>query len=385
MAKSLLPYGKQWIDKDDVRGVVRTLQSDFITQGPRIEEFERRIADFCGARYAVAYSSGTAALHAASYAIDLGQGDEAITSPISFIGTANAIVFQRARPVFADIELDTVNLDPSEVEKRITSRTKAIFAVDFAGHPAPLRELKRIAKAKGLYVVEDAAHALGAKYHGRRVGALSDISIFSFHPVKHITTGEGGMALTNNAKLCRRLRLFRNHGMVRSDELSEKHGPWYYAMEDLGYNYRVSDIQCALGLSQFRKVERFLRLRRKLAASYLKKLKGVSGIILPKEKMGIESSYHLFVIQLKTALKAQRRILFEEMRRRGIGVNVHYIPIHLQPYYIKNFAYKAGDYPNAELYYSRALTLPLFPAMRERDVDQVVQVLVKSLAGLRSA
>ena len=382
--KALIPYGKQWIDSEDIQSVVRTLRSDFITQGPRIEEFEKKVARYCGAKYAVAFSSGTAALHASTFAVGIRPGDEVVTSPISFVATANSILFQGAQPVFSDIELETINLDPSEVEKKITRRTKAILAVDFAGHPAPLTALRKIAEKRKLFLLEDGAHALGATYHGKRVGPLSDVTVFSFHPVKAMTTGEGGMALAQDKNLERRLRLFRNHGMIRSQALSKKFGPWYYTVEDLGYNYRITDIQCSLGISQLKKIEKFIRLRRNLAERYHQNLREVEEIILPQEKEDARSAYHLFVIQLRLEkLHASRRTIFEELRESGVGVNVHYLPIPLQPYYRRRFGYQPGDFPRAELYYERAITLPLFPQLKTSEVDYVTKTLKRILARYR--
>ncbi len=376
---SMIPYGRQTIDEADVQAVLNALRSDFITQGPRIQEFEQKVADYVGAKYAVAFSSGTAALHAAAFAMDIKAGTEAITSPISFLATSNSILFQQGKPVFADVTPDTINLDPDQVLKKMTKRTKAIFAVDFAGHPADMKELRRIAATKKIGLIEDAAHAFGASAYGKKVGSLADITIFSFHPVKHITTGEGGMAVTSNPKIYHQLKLIRSHGVVRSEALMKKYGPWYYQMEALGYNYRITDIQCALGLSQLSKIDSFVQKRRDYVSRYCDHFKGVEEIVLPVEKPGFRSAYHIFVIRLKLdRLKATRRKIFEELRGHNVGVNVHYIPIHLQPYYRKTFGFKSGDFPVAEAYYESAITLPLFPEMTAKAVEQIAAT-VKSV------
>ena len=255
--KTMLPYGHQWLDENDLSAVVEALKGDWITQGPTVNEFEQRVADYCGARYAVAVSSGTAALHAACAVAGIAAGDEAITTPLTFVATANAVVYCGGRPVFADIRPDALNIDPTEIEKRITPHTKAILPVDFTGHPADLDAIRDIAEAHHLLVIEDAAHALGAEYKGHKIGGLSDMTILSFHPVKHITTGEGGMILTNSETFYEKLKIFRHHGIVKApDKLTRDEGPWYYEIQDLGYNLRITDFQCALGLSQLSKIGR---------------------------------------------------------------------------------------------------------------------------------
>lgn len=375
-----LPYGKQTLDDRDIKAVLEALRDDLITQGPRIVEFERRVCAYTGAKYAVAFSSGTAALHAASFAAGITKGTEAITTPISFVATSNSVIFQQGKPVFADVLDDTINIDPKQVLKKITKKTKAIIAVDFSGHPADLKELKAIAAKKKILLIEDSAHAFGAEAYGKKVGSLADITIFSFHPVKHITTGEGGMAVTSDPKIYEKLKMFRSHGVVRSEELSRKHGPWYYSVECLGYNYRITDIQCALGISQLSKIDAFVKSRRALVDRYRKNLAGVKEIRLPIEKPGFKSAYHIFFIRLKLdQLKATRRKVFEDLRDHNIGVNVHYIPIHLQPFYRKTFGYKPGAFPVAEAYYESAITLPLFPEMTMNDVDKVSAAVIATI------
>jgi len=330
----LLPYGHQWIDDEDISAVVEVLKTDWITQGPKIDEFEKSVAEYCGAKYAVALSSGTAALHAACAVAGISQGDEAITTPITFAATANAIVYCGGKPVFADIREDILNIDPGEIQKKLSPKTKAIIPADLGGHPADLDEIKAVAEEKGLIVIEDAAHALGAEYKGRKIGNLSDMTIFSFHPVKHITTGEGGMVLTNNKEFYEKLKIFRHHGIVRGrEELPKDEGSWYYEIYNPGYNFRITDFQCALGISQMNKLDRFIQRRREIAAKYNEAFAGVEAIITPVEKDYVRAVYHIYMIQLRLEkLKVGRRQVFEALRAENIGVNVHYIPVHLQPF-----------------------------------------------------
>ncbi len=369
-----LPYGHQWIDGEDIASVVEALKGDRVTQGPRVDEFERKVAECCGAKYAVAVASGTAALHAACAVVGISNGDEAITTPITFAATANVIVHCGGKPVFADIRDDTLNIDPDEIRRRISPRTKVILPVDFAGHPADLDEIKAIAKERNLIVIEDACHALGAEYKGRKIGSLSDMTVFSFHPVKHITTGEGGMILTDNEAPYHKLRALRHHGIV----YEPSQGPWYYEIHQPGYNYRVTDFQCALGASQMKKLDYFIRRRREIAARYNEAFSKMEEVITPFEEHSVKAVYHIYVIQLETErLKAGRREVFEALRAENIGVNVHYMPLHLHPFYRNKFGYRAGDYPKAEGYYNRAITLPVFPIMSDRDIADVIEAVKK--------
>jgi UDP-4-amino-4,6-dideoxy-N-acetyl-beta-L-altrosamine transaminase len=371
----MLPYGHQWIDEEDIAAVVEVLRSDWITQGPKVDEFEREVAAYCNAKYAVAMSSGTAALHAACSVAGIATGDEAITTPITFAATANAVVYCGGRPVFADIREDTLNIDPREIQRRLTPMTKAILPVDFAGHPADLDEIMATARARKLVVIEDACHTLGAEYRGRKIGSLADMTIFSFHPVKHITTGEGGMVTTNSRKLYEQLKIFRQHGIVRATRIAQ---PWYYEIVHLGYNLRLTDFQCALGISQLKKLDRFIARRREIAAKYNEAFAEMKEIITPTEEEYVKAAYHIYVIQLRTEkLKAGRKEVFEALRAENIGVNVHYLPVHLHPFYQKEFGYKRGDYPRAEAYYERAITLPLFPGMSDEDVEDVAEAVRK--------
>jgi len=371
----LLPYGRQSIDEEDVAAVVDVLRSDLVTQGPKVAEFEQAVACYCGAEYAVALSSGTAALHAACLTAGLGPGDEAITCPITFVATANAVVYCGAAPVFADARADTINIDPAAVEAKITSKTKAVLPIDFAGHPADLHVIAEIARRHQLVVIEDASHALGATYVEQRVGALSDMTVFSFHPVKHITTGEGGIVLTNNRDYYQRLKLFREHGIVRHVDSAR---PWYYEMTRLGYNYRITDFQCALGLSQMRKLDAFLERRRRIAAVYDDAFDGMDCLVRPVELDNCRSAYHIYPVRLSGNLaKVGRATIYQALRAENIGVNVHYLPVHLHPFYKTRFGYKRGDFPVAEHYYDSAITLPLFPGMSDRDVQDVIDAVLK--------
>ncbi len=376
----LLPYGHQWIDEEEIKAVSEVLHSDWITQGPKVAEFEKEFAKYVGARYAVAVNSGTAALHAACFAAQIEKGDEAITTPITFAASANCVLYQGGTPVFADIDADTLSIDPEEIKKKITKKTKVLIPVDFTGRPVDLEKILQIAKDNDLIIIEDASHALGATYKNKKIGSISDMTIFSFHPVKHITTGEGGMITTNNEKFYERLKLFRTHGITKErDKLLNYDGPWYYEMQELGYNYRLTDFQCALGLVQLKKLDGFIQRRREIVEKYNDEFKNISEIKPPKINPNNSTpAWHLYIIQLNLEkLKAGRREIFEALRAENIGVNVHYIPVYLQPYYQKKFGYHLGDFPKAENYYLRAITLPIFPKMTDKDVDDVIKAVKK--------
>lgn len=376
----MLPYGHQWIDEEDIKAVSEVLHSDWITQGPKVAEFEKEFARYIGARYTVAVNSGTAALHTACFAANIEKDDEVITTPITFVASANCVIYQRGTPVFADIDADTLNIDPEEIEKKITKKTKALIPVDFTGLPVDLKEIQKIAQENNLVIIEDASHALGATYKGSKIGSISDMTIFSFHPVKHITTGEGGMITTNNKEYYERLKLFRTHGITKDkDKLLKYDGPWYYEMQELGYNYRLTDFQCALGLSQLKKIDRIIQRRREIVKKYNCEFKDMPEIKIPEINLATSNpAWHIYIIQLDLKrLKIGRREIFETLRTENIGVNVHYIPIHLQPYYQKRFGYRLGDFPKAENYYSRSITLPIFPKMSDKDVDDVIKAVKK--------
>ncbi len=374
----MIPYGQQWIDEEDIKAVTEVLRSDWITQGPKVAEFEEGFARYVRAKYAVAVSSGTAALHAACFAVGIKECDEVITTPITFVASANCVIYQGGTPVFADIDKDTLNIDPKEIRKKITPKTKAIIPVDFTGLPADLEKILQIAKENNLIVIEDASHALGATYKGSKIGSISDMTIFSFHPVKHITTGEGGMVTTNRREYYERLKLFRSHGITKNTDANLS-CPWYYEMRGLGYNYRITDFQCALGLSQLKKIDKFIEYRKQIAYEYHNEFRIMPEITVPIYYPGeSDTTWHLYVIQLNLErLKVGRMEIFEALRAENIGVNVHYIPVHLQPYYQKRFGYKFGDFPKAENYYERAITLPIFPKMPDKDIDDVVAAVKK--------
>lgn len=375
-----LPYGKQSIDEDDIRAVVNVLRSDYITTGPTIEQFESQIATYTDAKYAIAFSSGTAALHGACFAAGITGGDEIITTPMTFAASANCILYQGGIPVFADINSNTYNIDPKSIKSKITKKTKAIIPVHFAGQSAELDEISEIAKEFNLVVIEDAAHALGATYKNKKIGSIGDMTMFSFHPVKHITTGEGGIITTNSEDYYQKLLQFRTHGITRdSSKLIESHGPWYYEMQFLGFNYRMTDIQAALGISQLSKIEDFINVRKRYIELYNESFKSLKQIRLPYESQTGNSSWHLYVIYLHLdQLTVGRREIFEALQRENIGVNVHYLPVYLHPFY-QELGYQVGSCPVAEKVYEGIITLPLFPSMTEKDIEDVIQAVHKVL------
>lgn len=373
-----IPYGRQSIDEKDIEAVTAVLKADFLTTGPMVQKFEQKVADYVGAKYAVAVANGTAALHAACFAAGIGEGDEVVTTPITFAASANCVRYCGAVPIFADIDPGTYNISPEEIEKKITKNTKAIVAVHFTGQPCAMDEIHAIAQKHHLTVIEDAAHALGAVYQGKRIGALSDLTTFSFHPVKHITTGEGGMVLTNDKMLYGRLKLFRTHGITREDGLLEKKdGPWYYEQLELGYNYRISDIQCALGISQMDKLPAFLGKRKEIAKRYDEAFAACADLEIPYQKTGCESAYHLYVICVKNG---NRKKVFEALRAAGIGVNVHYIPVYRFPYYQK-CGYTDTCCPHAENYYEECISLPIYPALRVEEQEYVIKKVAEAIKG----
>ena len=316
----MIPYGRQFIDEEDIQAVIKVLQSDWLTTGPKISELERAFAECVNAKEAVAVSNGTAALHSAMFALSIGPGDEVIVPAMTFSATANCAVYQGATPVFADVDPETLLISPVQVQAKITTRTKAIIAVDYTGHPADYDTLKSIANQQGISIVADAAHALGASYKGCPVGTLADLSTFSFHPVKHITTGEGGMITTDDPKLAERMRLFRNHGISTDHHQREKQGSWFYEMVDLGYNYRITDFQCALGLSQLKKLKHFLDRRREIAKKYNDAFCSVPEINPVAVRPNVSHAYHLYVVQINPErLGIDRTALFQTFRQKGCG------------------------------------------------------------------
>jgi perosamine synthetase len=376
--KTLLPYGRQSISEDDIQAVTDVLRSNWLTTGPKVGEFEEGFAAAVGARYAVSFSSGTAALHGAAFAAGLKPGDEAITTPMTFAATANCVLYQGATPVFADVCPDTLNLDPEKVAARITPRTRAILPVDYAGHPADLDAILELAARHGMVVIEDACHALGAEYRRRRVGSIAHMTVFSFHPVKHVATGEGGMVTTDRADCAETLRRFRNHGISSDARQRQTDGQWQYEMVLLGFNYRLTDIACALGVSQLKKLEANLRRRREIAARYTDAFRDLAGVVPPAVRADVSPAWHLYPIRLNLKrLTADRARVFRALRAENIGVNVHYIPVHFHPYYRDRFGYRGGEYPIVEDAYERLISLPMFHGMSDQDVEDVTAAVKK--------
>jgi len=378
---TLLPYGRQSVSEGDIQAVVDVLRSDWLTTGPKVAEFEEIFAARVSSKYAVSFSSGTAALHAAAYTAGLKPGDEAITSPMTFAATANCVLYQGATPVFADVTPDTLNLDPEDLERRITPNTRAVLPVDYAGHPADLDPIRRISADRGLVVIEDACHALGGRYRGRSVGSLADMTVFSFHPVKHITTGEGGMVLTDNPDFAETLRRFRNHGISSEARQRQSQGQWHYEMVLLGFNYRLSDIVSALGIEQLKKLDGNLTRRGEIAARYTAAFCEIPSVIVPTVRTGVDPAWHLYPVRFDLGkLTTDRAQIFRALRAENIGVNVHYIPVHLHSYYRERFGYKGGEFPIAEDSYDRLISLPMFHGMKDQDVDDVIEAVKKVAA-----
>jgi len=376
---SYIPYGRQWIDEEDIEAVVKVLRSDWLTTGPKVAEFEELFAQKVGARYAVAVSSGTAALHCAMYALGIGPADEVIVPTMTFAATANCVVCQGGTPVFADVEGDTLLIDLADVEQKRTDRTKAVIAVDYAGQPCDYDTLRDFCTRHGFALVADACHSLGATYKGRSVGSLADLSCFSFHPVKHITTGEGGMITTDNPEYARRMKMFRNHGITTDHRERTASGSWFYEMKDLGYNYRITDFQCALGISQLNKLYQWTERRRHVAACYDDYFSGSECVQPLRLRAERQHAYHLYVVKFVGTKAALRRDeTFQRMRENGIGVNVHYIPVHLHPYYRRQHNTRAGLCPAAEAAYPVIMSLPMYPLMTDDDVFRVVDTLTEA-------
>ena len=379
-----LSYGRQCIDDDDIESVVKTLRGDYLTTGPSVSEFEKRIAAYVGSKYAVAVSNGTAALHCACYAAGIKGGDEVLVPAITFAASSNCVLYCGGKPVFVDINPDTYNIDISKIEEKITEKTKAIIPVHFAGQPVDMDKILEIAEKYNLIVIGDGAHALGAEYKNEKVGLKADMTEFSFHPVKPITTGEGGIVVTDSEEYYKKLLLFRSHGVTRNiDMMQNNQGPWYYEQIDLGYNYRITDLQCSLGLSQLNKLDRFVNKRREIAEIYNKEFKELQEINIPKQESFSNSGWHIYVITLNLdKLSVGRKEIFEALQKENIGVNVHYLPVYLHPYY-KKLGYKQGECPVAEDVYNRMITIPLFPAMSNEDIKSVVYAVKKVIAYYR--
>ena len=374
-----LPYGRHALAEEDVQAVVAALRSDWLTTGPRVPAFERAVADLVGARHAVAVSSGTAALHCAAFAAGVGPGDEVVVPALTFAASANAACYLGGTPVFADVRVDTLNVDPDDVAQRMTARTRALVAVDYAGQPADLDRLGALARGRGVPLIEDAAHAFGAEYRGRRVGAIADLTTFSFHPVKHVAAGEGGLVATDDDQIAVRLRRFRNHGLETEFRERDASGLVYAPMVDLGYNYRITDLQCALALSQMSRIESGLKRREEIAQRYRAELGALPGLALPAVEPHVRHAWHIFPVLLDLdRLTVDRRAVLAALRAENIGAAVHYVPVYWHPYYQAR-GYARGLCPRAEEAFARLLTLPLFPGMRERDVDDVLAAVCKVL------
>ncbi|MBQ2654127.1 MAG: UDP-4-amino-4,6-dideoxy-N-acetyl-beta-L-altrosamine transaminase [Methanobrevibacter sp.] len=374
-----LPYGKQTIDDEDIEEVVKTLKSPLITQGPKIEEFEKDIAKYCGAKFAVAFNSGTSALHGAYFALGIGKGDEVITSPNTFVATSNAALYLGADVNFGDVEIETGNLDASKI--KVSDKTKLISPVHYSGQPVDLKEFSEIAEDNDVKLFEDGAHALGAKYDGKKIGSLtySEMAMFSFHPVKHITTGEGGIIVTNDEEYFERLQLFRSHGITKNNLVNEPHGDWYYEMQELGFNYRITDIQCALGVSQLKKLDSFIKSRRKVAKIYDEIFEDNPYFDVTIEKEDRESAYHLYPILLKDKFVNNKKEIFTKLRQEGIGVQVHYIPVYKQPYYQK-LGFNNSLCPICEEFYKKEISIPMYPTLTDEDIEFVKEKLFKVIS-----
>ena len=379
-------YGHQYIDEADIEAVVAVLRSDYLTCGPQIAALEAKLCRLTGAGHALSCANGTAALHIACLAAGVTAGDEVITPPLTFAASANAILYCGARPVFADVRPDTLNIDPAAVAALITERTKAVIAVDYAGQSAQLDELLAICRSKGLVLIEDGAHVIGTSYKGRPNGSIADMTTFSFHPVKTVTCGEGGAVLTNDGEYAKKLRLFREHGITRLPELLEKpsHGDWYYEQIALGYNYRLTDIQAALLSSQLDKLERFAERRKEIVARYEAAFAGLAGIGLIEEIAESDTTRHLYVIRiLPDQLTTDRRGFYDALAAENIIGNVHYIPVYYHPYY-ERLGYQKGLCPHAEQIYEQIISLPLYYGMSDDDVEDVIRAVKKIAAWYRA-
>jgi perosamine synthetase len=375
VADAFIPYGRQTIADEDEAAVLEVLRSAWLTTGPNVGVFEAEFAKFCGAREAVAVNSGTAALHAAMHVLDLQPGDEVIVPAITFAATANAVVYEGGTPVFADVQEDTLLIDPPSIEERLSPRTRAIAAVDYAGQPADYDVIRAIAEPRNIAIIADACHAPGAEYKGRPVGTLADISTFSFHPVKHITTGEGGIATTEDTEKAARMRRFRNHGIDSDHRLRAERGTFAYDMVELGYNYRLCDIQCALGIAQLQRLPAWIARRQDIASRYDEAFRKEARIEPLRRLPDRTHTYHLYVVRLKAQEPGARDKAFEKLRKLGIGTNVHYSPVYWHGFYRDRFGYRHGLCPVAERVYETILTLPVYPTMTDRDVDRVVDAL----------
>lgn len=378
----VIPYSRQLICEDDIASVADVLRTDWLTCGPKLEEFENAFADYTDAKYAVAFANGTAALHALYLAAGIKAGDEVIVPTITFAATANAAIMCGAKPKFVDIDPRYGLIDPDSVERAISKRTKAVIAVHYAGHPADIDTLKKIGNRRGLVYLEDACHAFGSLYKSKKIGSQSRCA-FSLHPVKPITSAEGGVVTTDSKAIAAKLKTLRHHGIDKSEKLSKRFGEWFYQIRELGFNYRMSELHAALGLSQLKKADEFKALRRKLVSRYVEAFKDIDEIQPVTEPLWGESTYHLFAILVKPHKNGMtRRKLFDALLKKNIRCQVHYIPLHYQPYYQKLLKVKRGDFPNAELFYSCQLSLPLYAGLSEREQDYII-ASIKELWGMR--
>lgn len=375
MREKTLYYAEPWIDDEDIKKVIEVLKKGYISSLPEVKEFEKNVAEYVCARYAVAFSNGTAALHACMFVNDIKPGDEVITTPMTFAASANCILYCGGKPVFADIKKDTYNIDPECVKKKITSKTKAIIPVHYTGQPANIDEISEIANDENISVVEDACHAIGAKYKGKHIGSISPLNVFSFHPVKQITTGEGGMITTNSKEISEKLKQFRAHGITRDRKkiINKRDGDWLSDQQYLGYNYKFTDLQAALGVAQLKKLDKFLTLRKKYAKIYNEELGNIDEVIIPYQSPDVKSSWHLYVLKLNLKRTGKnRKYVFNELKEKyNIWAAVHYVPVYYHSYY-QNLGYKKGLCPVAENHYENIITLPLFPKMTEEDVKYVI-------------
>ena len=377
MREQYLPYARQSIDNDDIEEVIKVLKGDWLTNGPNVEEFENQFKNYIESKYAVVSSTGTSALDIAVQSLDLTKG-EIITTPFTFAASTNCILFNGLKPIYADIKADTFNIDPSQIKRKITKNTKAIIYVDFAGQPCDITEIKEIASDYDLFLIEDAAHALGAEYNNHKIGSIADITMFSFHPVKHVTTGEGGMCTTNNEELANKMKMLRNHGIDK--DAQSRHGEnagYEYDIKYLARNYRLTDIQCVLGISQLKKIEKSIVRRNEIANKYKGHFDYIEEVETQIVKNNVRHAWHLYPIQLNNM---NRDNIFKYMRKHNIGVNVHYIPTYKFTYHMNNLSVNPIDYPITENVFRKELSLPMFPGMKDQDIDYVVDTLKEAIS-----
>lgn len=384
----MISYGKQSVNQEDIEEVVKVLQSNFLTQGDKVIEFESSLCEYFGSKYSIALANGTAALHLAGLALGWKESDIVITSPLTFLATVNSIVYSGSTPDFVDIDPDTYCIDVNQLEKKLKfydskgKRVKSVIGVDFAGQPCDWNSIKELSNKYGFSIVNDNCHAIGASYYEDKKYAcnFADLVIQSYHPVKNITTGEGGAVLTNNKELHLKIKSLRSHGMERNSKITESKGMWYYEMKSLGFNYRLTDIQCALGVSQLRKLDSFVLKRKKIAKSYDEFFKNRDSFLIPKTSRGNSHAYHLYPLKYEFSLKGiNKKEFFKEARKKNLALQVHYIPVHMQPFYKKNYGFKQGSYPIAEDFYNKEISLPIYPDLERKDIEFVKKTLTQLL------